>query len=109
MGAAVVSVAADARPDLVGHLALLAGPLPVEGKPLSYQSTSPSVGGSAEAVDADESAAERTMKFTEDGSFASSVARSNRPETAQIDRESQANTRRSVRPHAVGTAAEETE
>ncbi|WIX75638.1 alpha/beta fold hydrolase [Amycolatopsis carbonis] len=67
MGSAVVAVAADARPDLVGHLCLVAGPLPVEGKPLSYQSTSPTVGGTAAAQDEEESAAERSMKFTEDG------------------------------------------
>ena len=68
MGSAVVSVAADARPDLVGHLCLLAGPLPVDGKPLSYQSTSPSVGGTATAQDATEASAEATMQFTADGS-----------------------------------------
>jgi len=67
MGSAIVAIAADARPDLVGHLCLLAGPLPVDGKPLSYQSTSPSVGGAAVAVDADEASAERTMQFTDDG------------------------------------------
>jgi pimeloyl-ACP methyl ester carboxylesterase len=68
MGSAVVAVAADARPDLVGHLCLLGGPLPVNGRPLSYQSTSPSVGGTATADGDDESSAERTMTFTEDGS-----------------------------------------
>ncbi len=68
MGSAVVAVAADARPDLVGHLCLLAGPLPVDGKPLSYQSTSPSVGGTAAAEGADESVSERNMSFTADGS-----------------------------------------
>lgn len=68
MGSAVVAVAADARPDLVGHLCLLAGPLPVEGKPLSYQSTAPSVGGTASAENAEESTSERNMKFTPDGS-----------------------------------------
>ena len=68
MGSAVVSVVADARPDLVGHLTLLGGPLPVDGKPLSYQSTAPSVGGTQQAVDADEASAERTMKLTDDGS-----------------------------------------
>jgi pimeloyl-ACP methyl ester carboxylesterase len=68
MGSAVVAVAADARPDLVGHLCLLGGPLPVDGKPLSYQSTSPSVGGTGTAQDEEESSAERTMKFTDDGS-----------------------------------------
>jgi pimeloyl-ACP methyl ester carboxylesterase len=67
MGAAIAAIAADARPDLVGHLCLLAGPLPVEGKPLSYQSTSASVGGVAAPLDFDEACAERTMKFTEDG------------------------------------------
>lgn len=44
MGSAVAVVAADARPDLVRHITLLSGPLPVEGRSLSYQSTSPSVG-----------------------------------------------------------------
>jgi pimeloyl-ACP methyl ester carboxylesterase len=67
MGAAVAVLAADARPDLVGHLCLLAGPLPVGGKPLSYQSTSASVGGAADPVDAAEASAERTMQFTQDG------------------------------------------
>jgi pimeloyl-ACP methyl ester carboxylesterase len=68
MGSAVVSVAADARPDLVGHLCLLGGPLPVDGQPLSYQSTSPAVGGTTTAQDEEESSAERTMRFTDDGS-----------------------------------------
>lgn len=31
MGAAVAVVAADARPDLIRHITLLSGPLPVEG------------------------------------------------------------------------------
>jgi pimeloyl-ACP methyl ester carboxylesterase len=67
MGAAVVSVAAGARPDLVGHLTLLAGVLPVEGKPLSYQLTAASIGGSSEAACENEATTERTKKFTEDG------------------------------------------
>jgi pimeloyl-ACP methyl ester carboxylesterase len=67
MGAAVVAVAADARPDLVAHVTLLSGPLPVEGQCLSYQSTSASVGGSASA-DAAESVSSQNRRFTEDGS-----------------------------------------
>lgn len=67
MGAAVVAVAADARPDLVGHLCLIAGPLPVEGKPLSYQSTSPSVGGAVNAENDEESVSERVMTMAPDG------------------------------------------
>jgi pimeloyl-ACP methyl ester carboxylesterase len=67
MGAAVAAVAADARPDLVRHITLLSGPLPVEGQCLSYQSTSASVGGSASG-DARESVSEDNTRFTEDGS-----------------------------------------
>jgi pimeloyl-ACP methyl ester carboxylesterase len=67
MGAAVAVVGADARPDLIRHITLLSGPLPVEGQCLSYQSTSPSVGGSA-SDDAQESLAEGNMTFTPDGS-----------------------------------------
>ena len=66
MGAAVAVVAADARPDLIGHLTLLSGPLPVEGECLSYQSTSPSVGGSTSDGEL-ESVSEDTMTFTDDG------------------------------------------
>jgi pimeloyl-ACP methyl ester carboxylesterase len=67
MGAAVAVVGADARPDLVRHITLLSGPLPVEGQCLSYQSTSPSVGGST-SDEAQESVSEENMKFTADGS-----------------------------------------
>jgi pimeloyl-ACP methyl ester carboxylesterase len=67
MGCAVAAIAADARPDLVGHVCFLSGPLPVEGRSLSYQSTSPSVGG-AEAADESESYADRNMKVAADGS-----------------------------------------
>ena len=66
MGAAVAVVAADARPDLIRHITLLSGPLPVEGQCLSYQSTSPSVGGSTSDDDA-ESVSENSMTFTADG------------------------------------------
>jgi pimeloyl-ACP methyl ester carboxylesterase len=67
MGAAVAVVAADARPDLIRHITLLSGPLPVEGQCLSYQSTSPSVGGST-SDEVQESVSEDNMTFTEDGS-----------------------------------------
>jgi pimeloyl-ACP methyl ester carboxylesterase len=67
MGAAVAAVAADARPDLVAHVTLLSGPLPVEGECLSYQSTSPLVGGSASA-DTSETVSDQNIRFTEDGS-----------------------------------------
>ncbi len=67
MGAAVAVVAADARPDLVRHITLLSGPLPVEGQCLSYQSTSPSVGGWT-SDELQESVSEDNMTFTEDGS-----------------------------------------
>jgi pimeloyl-ACP methyl ester carboxylesterase len=67
MGAAVAVVGADARPDLIRHITLLSGPLPVEGECLSYQSTSPSVGGSTSG-DARESVSEENMTFTADGS-----------------------------------------
>jgi hypothetical protein len=60
-------VAADARPDLIGHITLPSGPLPVEGECLSFQSTSPSVGGSASDQGL-ESVSEDTMTFTDDGS-----------------------------------------
>ena len=66
MGAAVAVVAADARPDLIGHITLLSGPLPVEGECLSYQSTSPSVGGSTSDEEL-ESVSEDNMTFTDDG------------------------------------------
>jgi pimeloyl-ACP methyl ester carboxylesterase len=67
MGSAVAALAADARPDLVRHITLLSGPLPVEGQCLSYQSTSASVGGSA-SDDALESVSEDNVRFTDDGS-----------------------------------------
>ena len=67
MGAAVAVVAADARPDLIRHITLLSGPLPVEGQCLSYESTSPSVGGSA-SDEVQETVSEDNMTFTEDGS-----------------------------------------
>lgn len=67
MGCAVAAVAADARPDLVGHVCFLSGPLPVEGRSLSYQSTSPSVGG-ADYADESESYADRNMTVAPDGS-----------------------------------------
>ena len=66
MGAAVAVVAADARPDLIAHITLLSGPLPVEGECLSYQSTSPSVGGSTSDEEL-ESVSEDNMTFTDDG------------------------------------------
>jgi hypothetical protein len=62
------SVTADARPDLIGHLTPLAGPLPVEGKPLSSQSTSALICGSSSAADSEESVSEDNIKFTEDRS-----------------------------------------
>jgi pimeloyl-ACP methyl ester carboxylesterase len=73
MGAAVAVVAADARPDLVRHITLLSGPLPVEGQCLSYQSTSPSVGGST-SDELQESVSEDNMTFTEDGSAFTGIA-----------------------------------
>jgi pimeloyl-ACP methyl ester carboxylesterase len=66
MGSAVAAVAADARPDLVRHITLLSGPLPVEGQCMSYQSASASVGGTASA-DLGETSENKTT-FTEDGS-----------------------------------------
>jgi pimeloyl-ACP methyl ester carboxylesterase len=67
MGSAVAAVAADARPDLVRHITLLSGPLPVEGQCLSYQSTSASVGGTA-PDDLAESVSQDNTRFTADGS-----------------------------------------
>ena len=67
MGCAIASLAADARPDLVHHIVFLSGPLPVEGKGLSYQSTTPTAGGSIGAVEENEDVVQRHMKVTEGG------------------------------------------
>lgn len=67
MGCAIASLAADARPDLVHHIVFLSGPLPVEGKGLSYQSTIPTVGGTVTAVVEGEDLVQRHMKITEAG------------------------------------------
>jgi pimeloyl-ACP methyl ester carboxylesterase len=68
LGCGVATIAADARPELVRHICLLSGPLPVEGRPLLYQSTTTSVGGSAEAESDSESLSQRNMILTGDGS-----------------------------------------
>src|SRR5271168_4067614 len=47
MGCGIASLAADVRPDLVGHIVFLSGPLPVEGKGLSFQATSVTAGGTS--------------------------------------------------------------
>jgi pimeloyl-ACP methyl ester carboxylesterase len=67
MGCAIASLAADARPDLVQHIVLLSGPLPVEGKGLSYQSTTPTAGGEVGAVEENEDVVQQHMKVTEAG------------------------------------------
>jgi pimeloyl-ACP methyl ester carboxylesterase len=70
MGATVAAVAAGARPDLVGHLVLFAGWLPVEGQPVSGIRPSASPAG-LESEPVDErlgSVLEETRKFTDDGS-----------------------------------------
>jgi pimeloyl-ACP methyl ester carboxylesterase len=67
LGCGVATIAADARPELVCHICLLSGPLPVEGRPLLYQSTTTPVGGSAEAESDSESLSQRTMILTGDG------------------------------------------
>jgi pimeloyl-ACP methyl ester carboxylesterase len=68
LGCGVAATAADACPDLVRHICFLSGPVPVEGRPLLYQSTTRSVGGSTEAESERESLAQRNMILSRDGS-----------------------------------------
>src|SRR6202022_1905739 len=67
-GCGIAAIAADARPDLVRHICFLSGPVPVEGRPLLYQSTTTAVGGAAVAADENETVAQRNITLTPDGS-----------------------------------------
>ncbi|GAB3572622.1 hypothetical protein GCM10027445_30460 [Amycolatopsis endophytica] len=64
-GCVVATIAANERPDLVSHICYVAGILPVEGKPLPYETTSTSLGASSESPVAAESPLDTYLKLTE--------------------------------------------
>jgi pimeloyl-ACP methyl ester carboxylesterase len=75
-GCGIAVLAADAAIDRVAHLCLVAGIVPVEGKPLPYETALPAIGGNADTeagpgADADEAptpSASSYMRLTDDGS-----------------------------------------
>jgi pimeloyl-ACP methyl ester carboxylesterase len=67
MGCPTAVLAADARPELVQHITLLSGPLPVEGKGMLYESTIPALGGGIEPDEEGEDLVPAKMKVTKDG------------------------------------------
>jgi pimeloyl-ACP methyl ester carboxylesterase len=68
-GAVVAILAANERPADISHLCVLAGILPVDGKPLPYETTSSNLGGETDWRPAEDTAALDThMSLTEDGS-----------------------------------------
>jgi len=68
-GAVVAILAANERPNDIAHLCLLAGILPVDGKPLPYETTSSNLGGGTDGRPSDDTATLDThMSLTEDGS-----------------------------------------
>jgi pimeloyl-ACP methyl ester carboxylesterase len=48
-GCVIATLAVDERPDLVSHLCMVAGILPVDGKPLAYETTATKIGAGSDA------------------------------------------------------------
>ncbi|MEU0473271.1 alpha/beta fold hydrolase [Streptomyces olivaceus] len=65
-GCVVAILAANERPDLVSHLCLVAGILPVEGMPLSFERESANPGAGEDPHSGNGAALETYMRMTED-------------------------------------------